>query len=54
MIFLLIPLLVVVVAISFYSGVRYTVRALLPGILARMTPEEISDLAKKAAEERPN
>lgn len=54
MIFLIIPLLAVVAVLFFYIGVRYTARALLPSILARMSPKELGDLAKKAAEERPD
>jgi hypothetical protein len=42
----------VVGVLSFVIGVRYTTSKLLPVILARMTEEELSRLADRAAEER--
>lgn len=49
---LVIPLLVAVAVLFFLVGVRYCSRAMLPVILARMTPKELGELAKKAAAER--
>lgn len=39
-------------AVGFLAGLRYAAAKLLPGLLARMTEEELSELASKAAEER--
>lgn len=57
MIALAITLIIVVGVLFFYLGVRYALTRLLPdilpGLLAQMTPEELRELAKKAAGERP-
>lgn len=39
-------------AICFLVGVRYALTKMLPSVLARMTPEELGELGKKAARER--
>lgn len=47
----------VTAGLFFYLGMRFALRTVLPeqlpGMLARMTPKEISELAAKAAKERP-
>lgn len=57
MILAAIALIVILSALSFYLGIRFAFKRLLPdilpGLLAQMTPEELSELAKKAAGERP-
>jgi hypothetical protein len=43
---------VLTACIGFAAGVRYCRKSLLPGLLARMTPEELSELAADAYRER--
>lgn len=40
--------------VGFAIGVRYCATKLMPVLLARMTPKELSELAAKAAAERPD
>jgi hypothetical protein len=47
-----IPLLVAVAAISFYLGVRYCARTMLPVLLARMPQKDLNELSATVAKER--
>ena len=46
---LLIPAALLGIAIGFWAGIRYAAQALLPGIMARLSPERLREVAKEAA-----
>lgn len=48
----IIPAVVLSSLLSFWIGVRYCTRTLMPVILAKMSTKELGELAKRTAEER--